>query len=84
MKIILTMAKSIPSTSTTLVPTHEQNISMLFDKLKRLKMSTENRTDASIFGRVEREYNSMNCSIKCVKYQQSILCIVRTFTKRNG
>lgn len=50
------MAESIPSPSDSV---REQNISMLFDKLIELKMSTENPTDAHVFGKVEREYFAM-------------------------
>lgn len=51
------MTEAPASTSAQSVPTHEQNISMLLDKLKEIKMSTENRSDSRIFGRVEREYS---------------------------
>lgn len=52
------MAESIQSAPKT--STHEKNISMLFDKLKELTVSTENPTDSRIFGRVEREYFALN------------------------
>lgn len=51
------MAEAMFSTRSSPIPTHEQNISMLLDKLKELKMSTGNSTDASVFGKVEREYS---------------------------
>lgn len=45
--------------ATTKMCAHEKNISMLFEKLKELKMCTENSADASIFYQVEREYSSI-------------------------
>lgn len=54
------MAESIQSALKTSASTHEKNISMLFDKLKELTVSTENPTDSRIFGRVEREYFALN------------------------
>lgn len=51
------MAEAPASTSAQSAPTQEQNISMLLDKLKEIKMSTENTRDSRIFGRVERKYS---------------------------
>lgn len=51
------MAKYVAKTSASPAPTHEENIAMLFDKLKELKMSSEDQTESRIFGRVERRYS---------------------------
>lgn len=51
------MDDSEPSTSAAAsVPSHEENVSMLLDKLKELKMSAVDSNDSRIFGRLEREY----------------------------
>lgn len=49
------MAEAIPSSSGTSISSHENNVSMLLDKLKEFKMSAENRDNANIYGRVERK-----------------------------
>lgn len=70
------MAEAIASTSAQSVPTHEQNISMLLDKLKELKMSAENTSDSRIFGRVEREYlyDILLKKVNIILFKYSIHC----------
>lgn len=50
----IAMAEASPSTS-RLVSTHENNISMLLTKLKELQMDTDS-SKSHVFNRVEGEY----------------------------
>lgn len=43
------------ATGSSSISQHEKNIVMLFDSLKELKMSTEDRSDASVYSEVESE-----------------------------
>lgn len=49
------MAEAGPSTraSSVTVSKHENNIGMLFEKLKELRMDAENFTHASVYGKIE-------------------------------
>lgn len=50
------MAEALPSKSKSPISSHEQNISILLDKLKEFGMSTDNSADTRIFKRVESKF----------------------------
>lgn len=47
------MDDPLPATDSSSNFPHEKNIAMLFDTLKELKMSTEDRSEASVYNKVE-------------------------------
>lgn len=51
------MAEGGPSNRESSISSDENNISMLLDKLKELRMNAENPTSARVFGRVESKYS---------------------------
>lgn len=50
------MDDTLPATDSSSISQHEKNIAMLFDTLKELKMSTEDRSGVSIYSKVGSEY----------------------------
>lgn len=61
------MAEAGPSTrasSSATVATHENNIEMLFEKLKELRMGAENFANANVYSKVESECHKKHIPIE--------------------